>query len=284
MANPLTDPQTNERDWWRLILPAIGVVIVAAYLFPVYWMYISGFKLSGEIFSNPPTFYPHRPSLDSMIWIFERGNVWRYLINSFIIAGSVTVLTLVLGAGGAYALGRLRSAWIDAMLLLVMVFQVFPQALMATPMFVIFRQVDLINTLTAVILATTTKTLPFALIMLRPIFLQVPLELEEAARVDGCTRLGALVKVVLPLVRSGMIVVGTLSFLLAYGEFIYPASFLTARELQPATVGLYDFIGAEYADWNNVMAFASLFVTPVVLLFLVLQRKIVAGLTAGALK
>ena len=268
----------------RILLFAVGAVIVFLYLFPVYWMYISGFKTSGEIFSRPPTFFPEAPTWDSFRWIFERENMGRYLANSFILAGSVTAITLVLGSGAAYGLAALRSRWADAVLLFVLISQVLPPALMATPMFVVFRQLGLINTMWAVILATTSKTLPFAIIMLRTTFLQIPHELEEAARSDGCTRFKAFFLIVLPVAKVGILVTGILAFIQAYGEFIYALALLTKKNWQPATVGLYGFVGAEYADWNNVMAFASVFVTPVILLFALLQRRIVSGLTAGSVK
>ncbi len=271
-------------EWQPYMLSAVAVAIVVAYLFPIYWMYISGLKLSSEIFARPPTFVPAEPTLESYRWIFERENVLVYLRNSLIIATATTALTLVLGCLGAYALSRLRSRLVDVAIVFILIMQTFPESLLATPMFVIFRGLDLLNTLTAVVLATTSKTLAFALIILRPIFRQVPFELEEAAMVDGCNRITAFLFIVLPVARSGIIVVGALAFLMAYGEFVYPASLLTRQELQPATVGLYSFVGAEYADWHHVMAFASVFVTPAVILFLLLQRKIVAGLTAGALK
>jgi multiple sugar transport system permease protein len=120
--------------------------------------------------------------------------------------------------------------------------------------------------------------------MLRTTFAQIPVELEEAARVDGCSRMKAFLSVTLPLARVGYIVVGALVFLLAYGEFVYPVSLVNKNELQPATVGLYGFVGADYSDWSNAMAFASVFVTPVIVIFMLLQRRIVSGLTAGALK
>jgi multiple sugar transport system permease protein len=268
----------------RWILLAIGITIAAFYLFPVYWMYVSSFKASSELNASPPTLLPQAPSLAAYVWIFTRENIARYLGNSLFQSASVTLLTLLLATGAAYALSRVRSLWMDAVLVGIMLSQVLPPALLVTPMFVIFRQIDLINTQTAVILATTTKTLPFAVIMLRTTFAQIPIELEEAARVDGCSRLKAFFSVTLPLARIGYIVVGTLVFLLAYGEFVYPVSLVNKNELQPATVGLYGFVGADYSDWSNAMAFASIFVTPVIVIFMLLQRRIVSGLTAGALK
>jgi multiple sugar transport system permease protein len=272
---------TGINPW---ILTAIGALGALAYLFPIYWMFASGFKPSAEIFANPPTMVPASPTLESFEYVFVRENVLRYLRNSLIIAIPVTALTLVLGSMGAYAMSRLRTRLIDVALITVLMLQVFPEALLVTPIFIIFRTVEMLNTFAAVILATAAKTLAFALVILRPMFRQVPIELEEAALVDGGSRLKVFWLIVLPLMRIPLIVVGALSFVQAYGQFVYPLTLLSQQELQPATVGIYGFVGAEYADWHRVMAFSSVFVLPILVLFLLLQKRIVAGLTAGALK
>jgi multiple sugar transport system permease protein len=271
----------RQRNYW---LTVVAVLVAAMYLFPIYWMVISGMKSSAELFRQPPTLWPHEPTLGAFRWILERDDIGRYLWNSFVIAGGTVALTLAIGAPAAYGLSRLRSRWINAMLIFVLVIQVLPPALLATPMFAIFRQMDLLNTRLAVILADTTRTLPFALIILRTQFLLIPRDLEDAARVDGCTRVSAFLRVVLPAVKGGLVVVSVICFIMAYGDLVYGLSFITRRELQPATVGLYSWVGAEYSDWNNVMAFATLFTAPVIIMFLLLQRQIVAGLTDGALK
>ncbi|MEZ5667362.1 MAG: carbohydrate ABC transporter permease [Alphaproteobacteria bacterium] len=266
------------------ILTGIGVVGVVAYLFPIYWMFVSGFKTSGEIFANPPTLIPDRPTLDSFDYVLGRENVLRYVRNSLIIAVPTTALTLILGAMGAYAMSRIRTRLVDVALITVLLLQVFPEALLATPVFIIFRTLDMLNTFGAVVLATTAKTLAFALVILRPMFRQVPIELEEASLVDGCTLFKTFYLIVLPLMRIPLIVVGAIVFVQAYGQFVYPLTMLTEQKLQPATVGIYSFVGAEIADWNMIMAFSSIFVVPILALFLLLQKRIVAGLTAGALK
>lgn len=268
----------------RLVLMVAGIALTALYLFPVYWMIVSGFKTSAEIFASPPTFFPRAPTLESFRWIFENANVALYLVNSTIIAGSVSAITIVLGAVGGYALARLKTRLVDAALIFILMMQTFPEALLATPMFTLFKAVDLLNTQLAVILATTSKTLALALIVLRPVMRQIPRELEEAAWVDGYGVWGSFWRVVLPAARNGLIVVGVIAFIQAFGEFVYPLAFTTKSELHPATVGLYGFIGAEYADWHRVMAFATVFTLPVLVLFLILQQKIVSGLTAGAVK
>ena len=247
------------RLWRGHLLTLIAVAGVGLYLFPIYWMIVSSLKNSAEIFANPPTLFPRAPSLAAFEYVFGRENVLRYLRNSLAIALPVTALTVAMGACGGYAL-------------------------LATPMFIIFKSLGLLNTLTAVVLATTSKTLAFALIILRPMFRQVPIELEEASLVDGCNRFQTFWRIVLPIMHIPLIVVGALSFVQAYGQFVYALTLLSSQELQPATVGIYSFVGAEYADWHRVMAFSTVFVVPILLLFLVLQRRIVAGLTAGALK
>ena len=256
----------------------------AIYLFPIYWMLISGFKSSAEIFVNPPTFFPRDPSLEAFHSVIVQENIARYLRNSVVIALPVTLLTLALGSMGAYAMSRIRSRLVDVALVIVLLLQVFPEALIATPIFIIFKAMGLLNSFVAVILATTSKTLAFALVILRPLFLQVPHELEEASFVDGATHFQAFWRIVLPMMRAPLLVVGAICFAQAYGQFVYPITLLTQQELQPGSVGIYAFIGAELSDWHRVMAFASIYVLPILALFLLLQRNIVAGLTGGALK
>lgn len=272
---------SNGTSW---LLCAIGVVGVLCYLFPVYWMLISSLKTSAQIFANPPSLVPTHPTLAAFRHVFERENVARYMRNSLAIAVPVTVLTLLLGSSGSYALSRLRTPLVDVALVFTLILQIFPDALLATPMFIMFRHFNLLNTFASVVLATSAKSLAFALVILRPMYRQVPIEIEEASHVDGCNTFQTFWRIVLPTMRVPLMVVGVLSFVQAYGQFVYPLTLLSKQELQPATVGIYSFIGAEYADWDRVMAFASVFALPVLTVFLLLQRKIVAGLTTGALK
>jgi len=267
-----------------LALTAVGAIGVAIYLFPIYWMFVSGLKTAAEIFANPPTLVPRQPTLETFEYIFVRENVLRYLRNSVIIALPVTLITLALGSMGSYAMSRIRTRLVDVALVTVLLLQVFPEALLATPMFIIFRMLDLLNTFPAVILATASKTLAFALVILRPMFRQIPVEVEEASLVDGCSPFQTFWRIVLPMMRVPILVVGTLSFVQAYGQFVYAITLLSRLEMQPATVGIYNFVGAEYADWHRVMAFSSVFVLPILAIFVLLQSRIVAGLTAGALR
>jgi multiple sugar transport system permease protein len=269
----------------RHLTPAvIAGTCVAIYLFPLYWMAISGFKTQAEIFADPPSFFPRAPTLDAFRYALGHENMARYIQNSITIAVPVTIVAVALSAVGAYAMSRLRSRLVDAALITVLLLQVFPEALLATPVFIIFKTLGLLNTYFAVVLATSARAVAFGLVILRPMFRQVPHELEEASRVDGCSEWQTFYRIVVPLMRVPIMVLAAITFTQAYGQFVYPLTLLNRQELQPGTVGIYSFIGTEIADWHRVMAFAAIFVLPVLILFLALQRQIVSGLTAGALK
>ena len=190
-----------------------------------------------------------------------------------------------MGTGLAYVLARYRNMWIDVGLFAVLMLQVLPASVMVTPLFVAFNQVGLLNLpRTAVILGTAAKAMPFFVVLVRATFLSVPRELEEAALVDGNSRPGAFFNIVLPLARNGVLVCAILTFMSAFGEYIYSKSIIQDTGLQPASVGLQKFLGPNSKDWNAIMAYSAMYVTPILAIFVLLQRRIVSGLTSGALK
>lgn len=268
----------------RLML-AIALVLAAIYLFPLYWMYITTLKSGSAMFATPPSFWPHDPQWSTYAYVWESRNLARYMGNSLIIAvGAVTVITL-LGTGCAYVLARYRNGWVDVGLFLILMLQVLPASLMITPIFVGFSQIGLLDyPRLAVIIAIAAKSMPFFVVLVRATFMSVPIELEEAALVDGNSRVGAFFHIVLPLARNGILVSAILIFMQAFGEFVYSKSIIQAVEYQPASVGLNSFMGPNTNEWNNIMAFATIYVTPILAVFVLLQRRIVSGLTSGALK
>ncbi len=268
----------------RLML-FIAIVLAAIYLFPLYWMYITALKSGSEMFANPPSFWPSSPQWGTYAYVWESRNMGRYLWNSVVIAlGSVALIT-VLGVGCAYVLARYRNMWVDIGLFLILMLQVLPASLMITPIFVGFSQFGLLDyPRFAVILAIAAKSMPFFVVLVRATFMAVPMELEEAALVDGNSRFGAFFNIVLPLARNGILVSAILIFMQAFGEFVYSKSMIQEAELQPASVGLNSFMGPNTSEWNNIMAYATMYVTPVLAIFVLLQRRIVSGLTSGALK
>lgn len=173
----------------------------------------------------------------------------------------------------------------DVGLFLILMLQVLPSSLMITPIFVGFSQIGLLDyPRLAVILAIAAKSMPFFIVLVRATFMSVPQELEEAALVDGSSRVGAFFRIVLPLARNGILVGAILIFMQAFGEFVYSKSMIQRIELQPASVGLNSFMGPNTNEWNSIMAYAAIYVTPMLAAFVLLQRGIVSGLTAGALK
>lgn len=274
------------RALWRpQLLTLVALGLAAIYLFPLYWMYVTSIKSGTEIFANPPTFWPTEVTFAAYPNVWNTRNVGTFMWNSTVIAVGVTALSVFLGTGIAYALARYRNIWVDISLFLVLMLQVLPGAAMATPLFVAFNQVGLLELpRTAVVLAATAKAMPFFVVLVRASFMTVPRELEEAALVDGTTRLGAFWRIVLPLARNGILVCSLLIFMQAFGEFIFARTIIQDANLQPASVGLASFVGPQSRDWNGIMAYAAMYVTPILGLFVLLQRRIVAGLTSGALK
>ena len=264
----------------------LGAIIVVLYLFPVYWMVATSLKTFKDIFAVPPQLVPIPPVVAPYVdAVISDPYVLRAILNSAIISVSTLVLTLVLATPAAYALARRRLRFTGAVVFVLLLAQMVPAIIIAGPLFVIFGQVVLVDSYLALILADTTIiTLPFAIIILRPFFLSVPTDLEDAALIDGCSRLGALWRVVLPVVLPGLITVGTFAFLLSWGEFVFGLTLITSEEIQPVTVALSEIQGQYSTRWNNLMAVSTAIALPIVVIFMGLQRFIVSGLTVGSTK
>jgi len=267
------------------IMLAVALVLAAIYLFPLYWMYVTSLKTNSSIFAVPPDFLPGDPQWQTYSEIWATSDIPRYLWNSVFIATGVTLVTAVLGSGAAYVLARYRNLWMDVTLFLVLMLQVLPPSLMVTPIFVAFSSIGLLEyPRIAAILAISAKTMPFFVILCRAAFMTIPRELEEAALVDGNSRAGALFMIVLPLARNGILVAAILIFMQGFGEYVYSTSLIADNRLQPASIGMTNYLQPNVVTWNAIMAFAATYVTPILAIFVLLQRNIVSGLTSGALK
>jgi multiple sugar transport system permease protein len=242
-------------------------------------------KTPAGIFATPPTLIPSPLVFDAYRdAVLGDPLVVRAASSSLVISLGTMALTLVLAAPAAYALARLQLPGGALVLLLLLVTQLLPSIVMAGPLFVVFSRFDLVNSYQALILADTTLTLPFAVIILRPFFLGVPRDLEAAALVDGATRWGSFFRITLPLVRPGLVTVAALAFLFAWGEFVFALSLTTSEDVQPVTVALNKLIGQYGTRWNSLMAISTTVALPIILAFAGLQRFIVGGLLAGAAK
>ncbi|MEO5534729.1 MAG: carbohydrate ABC transporter permease [Pseudolysinimonas sp.] len=274
---------SRERPAWHLT--AIGIVVVGIFLFPLYWMVSTSFKSPDQLFTRPPTLIPTEFDFSNYLRaVFENETMLRSLGNSLIISVGTSVLALLLATPAAYALGRLQLKWTGLLLLPFLVAQLLPSINVALPMFTLFSRVGLVNNYLGIILADTVAVLPFAVIVLRPFYLNIPKALEEAAAVDGATRMQAFLRIVLPLVRPGLVTVAVFTFVMTWGEFIFGLTLTTKQDMQPVTVTLNSFIGQYGTEWGPLMAASTIVALPIVIVFLVFQKQITGGLAAGAVK
>jgi multiple sugar transport system permease protein len=263
----------------------IGGVIVAVLLFPVYWMLLTSARTEAEAARVPPELLPTHLNLGAYSRaVVHNHTVLHAIVNSVVIATGTMLVTLLLGVPAAYVLARRRVRAVSLALLILLITQLLPGIAVATPLFVIFKRLDLLNSYLGLILADATLTIPFAILILRPFFLRIPRDLEAAALVDGCRPFGAFLRVVLPVSRSGLVTVAALAFLLAWGEFLFALSLTTTNDVQPLTVALATFSSSTGTPWNQVMAVATVVAVPIVVAFVALQRFIVGGLTVGGIK
>jgi multiple sugar transport system permease protein len=273
---------SRAAGWHRTV---IGTVIVAVLLFPVYWMVLTSARTEADAARVPPALLPTHLNFTAYSRaVIHNDTVLDAILNSVVISTGTMLLTLLLGVPAAYVLSRRAVRGVSLALLILLLTQLLPGIAVATPLFVIFKRLDLLNSYLGLILADATLTVPFAVLILRPFFLRIPRDLEAAALVDGCRPLGAFVRVVLPISRSGIVTVAALSFLLAWGEFLFALSLTTSNDIQPLTVALATFSSSTGTPWNQVMAVATVVAVPIVVAFVALQRYIVGGLTLGGIK
>jgi multiple sugar transport system permease protein len=277
----LSDPVRRRRQW----LFVLGLAVTVVYLIPVYWMVNTSFKQAGDIFAVPPDLVPLPPTIASYEQaVFSDADIARGLANSAIIAIGTTTVTLLVALPAAYGLARLRVRFVPAILMLFLIVQMVPSVNLALPMFVLFSSVGLVNSYVGLIIANCSLAIPLAITILRPYFLNVPTEIVEAAKIDGCNELTAFWRVAVPISMPGVVTVAVVSFLAAWGEFVFGLALATDETYQPITVVLAGLTNAFGTRWNDLMAVSAVIALPVIVAFVFLQRYIVAGLTEGATK
>lgn len=272
-------------DKTQYLATIIAIFSTLLFLFPVFWMFITSLKPMSELFTYPPELIPNNPSFDAYVENFLKNQVMlKYIGNSAIIATGTMILTLLLAAPCAYALARQNIKGKSIILLILLAVQMLPNIMLAMPLFIFFSKVNLINNFFALFIANTTHALPFAILVLRPFFLSLPSGLEEAAQLDGCNKFSAFWRIILPLVKPGLMTVGVFCFLWGWGDFLFALTLTTDESIRPLTLGLYKFIGEYGTEWNKLMAVASIAAIPIILIFVTLQKYIVGGITSGAMK
>lgn len=269
----------------KILLPVAGFVIMCIYLFPIYWMVISSLKNTTEIFAAVPTFFPKEITFESFKNIFSKQSQFqKYILNSVFISSVSMVLTIILSAPAAYGLARKRIKGVGFLIIFVLVVQMFPASMLASPLYSLFSKFGLTDSYTSVIFANMTISIPYCIAVLRTFFVSLPNDLAEAALVDGCGIWGTFLRIIVPISKTGIMTCAAFSFVFAWSEFMYSLTLLNDQKYWPITLGMRLFDGQYGTQWGELMAAATVCSLPVILIFLIAQKYIVSGVTAGSVK
>jgi multiple sugar transport system permease protein len=281
-VKPTSARTTRYRAWAMYV--GIGLIIIYC-LAPFYWMIVSSLRRTADIFD--PSFFPKPPSMQNYSDVFDPvNNFTRALVNSIIVAGVTTILVLIIGVFAAYALARLDFRGKNLALSVIIATSMFPGIALVVPLLKIFTDINWINTYQALILPSMSFALPLSVWNLTAFFRQMPMELEQAAMVDGCTQWQAFRKVIIPLAAPGVFTTAIIAFVAAWNEFIIALTMTNKSDFFTAVVAVSQFTGSTGRDtpFGTQMAAGVILTIPLVIMVLAFQRRIVSGLTAGGVK
>ena len=290
---PVTTRRSRRRRMRKAGWNLLGLFVLVVMAFPVYWMVATAFKPGQDVLSYTPQWLPLHPTLDNFSEAINRPHFWDSVKNSLIIVTVVVGLSLVLAFLAALALAKFRFYGRKGVIVAILGVQMVPLAALIIPLYIMMSEAEKtrglhyvlgVDKLSGVIVMYLTFVLPFAVWTLRGFIDGVPRELEEAAMVDGTTRFGAFVRILLPLVGPGLVATSIFAFILAWNEFIIAYVFLQSPDNQTLMVWLASFTSLRGTEWGPLMAGATLCAIPVVIFFLLVQKRIAFGLTAGAVK
>ena len=268
----------------QVLMNLFAILVAAMFLFPLYWILISSFKTDVEIFDKNISFWPRQFTVAPWVAQLTDRDFIASLTNSFLIAFFNMVLSTVLGVTAAYGLARFRFPFKRSIMLMFLVTQMMPGSLLLTPLYLMFTNWKLLNTYQAPVLAIATGSIPFIVVTLRPFFLSLPKSLDEAARIDGCNAFTSFLRIVIPIARVGLITCLVFCFLHGWNDLVYSMTFNVKADMRPLTANIYKFMDKYGTKWNMIMAYGMILVTPVLIIFVCLQKYIVGGLTSGAVK
>ena len=275
--------QQRQRLGIVLLYAAMAVVLVWV-LLPFYFIFVTAFKSTLQIQQVQSMFWPSPWSLEHFVYLFTQLKFATWYANTIVVAAVSTVVSMFAASLGAYALARLHWRGVGPLSTAVLVAYLMPPALMFIPLYAILNQLHLINSLPALMVTYPTVVLPFATWLMMGYYRSIPEELEDAALIDGCNRFQAYWKVVLPLVRPALLAVAMFSVTQAWNEFLYAKTFLNSTEVFTLPVGLGQLLVADVEPWGELMAAALLTALPVIVLYMIGQKFMIAGLTAGSVK
>ncbi len=268
----------------RAAYTVIGVAVVVIWLFPVYWMINTAFKPGAEMLTVTPHFIPEHPTLENFRQVVDDPVFWTALRNSVIVAVATVVIAMVIAFLAALAITRFRFLGRRVFLFAIMAVQMVPLVAIVIPLFLTLSSLQLADTLPGLVAAYLVFSLPFAVWTLRGFIANVPAELEEAAMVDGCSRIGAFGRIVLPLVLPGLISTSIFTMILAWNEYLLTYFVIATNKNYTLPLWLTHFTLSEGIQYGPLMAGSTLIAVPVIVFFMIIQKRIATGLTAGAVK
>ena len=277
----------NTRAYFARAGFLLGVAALLFYLlFPFYWTIVSSLKTSSQLFATPINYIPPTPQWENYAQVFKSQPFAQFLLNSFVVAGGTTLMSLLIGMFAAYSLGRFDFNGRKPIYYATLAVAMFPQISVLGGLFVLIRSLGLYDTVWGLILSYMIFTLPFTIWILTGFVREIPAELEEAAFIDGATPLQTLTKVLLPMMAPGLVTAGLLAFIQAWNEFLFALTYTVGQNSRTVPVAIAFFSGTSSFElpWNLITAASVVVTLPLIVLVLIFQQRIVAGLTAGSVK
>jgi len=273
------------KSWvWRasIYVLALGVAIICG--FPLLWMAVTSIRPDREILSSVPSLWIHGPHLDAYRRLFTGTNFSTYFFNSIKVAGASTLVTIIVACLAAYGITRFRFRGREFVAGTMLFTYMFAPIMIIVPFYILMRNLGLVNSHAGLILSYTTFSLPFAMWLLRSFFQSIPLDLEEAAMIDGASRPKAVLYVVLPLALPGVIAVSIFTFIVAWNDYLFVRVLIGSERLKTLTIGIQDLYESTVTDWGMVMAAGVMITIPALIFFVAVQRYLIAGWGSGGVK
>ncbi len=272
------------RNRGKPIVILLTILLLLLILFPFFVMVSTMLKSGKEVYASPPTWIPHKFMFSNFITVWKEYDLLGYFVSSFIIAIGATVLNTLLSVPAAYAVARLRFPGRKLILYMFLVIQMFSPVIVVISLFKIVARMHLLDTYISLIITDTVFTLAFTTWMMNGYFKSIPIDIEEAALIDGCTRTQTITKIMLPIAVPGLVTTMIYTFIYAWNEFLFALSFIQSKPKMPLTIGLYNFVGRWSTQWQFLTMSAFYAIIPVLVLFYIIEKRLVAGLAGGAVK
>jgi multiple sugar transport system permease protein len=250
-------------------------------IFPLYWALVNALQTQAERYRYPPEIFPIHPTLEAFRSVWRSTGLGQWLMNTLIVASVTAILTLAMAISGAYAISRWRTRGTSLAAFLTLATQMIPPVVLMLPLFRVFISLHLVNSLSGLVVADLFWALPVAIWILKSVFDAVPVEIEDAARVDGCNRLEVLLRITLPMTKSGILAAGIFAFITAWEEFLLTRILVTSQSTWVGSIGIASFFGELGTNWPGVMAASFMFAIVPIVLFMFVQRHFVEGFAGG---